>query len=160
MKAKKRIVTAVIALSLLVAGISVFWPEETYRSGLPIEKVVVEMQSGKTHAFQLEIAEKPVDIQIGLMYRKNMPRDSGMLFLMGRDPRMKSFWMKNTLIPLDMLFVGADGRIVNIHRQAVPGSLQGISSGAPVTAVIEINGGRADEVGIAIGDRVRHGYFR
>lgn len=133
--------------------------DDYYKSGLPIEKAVVMKQDGSRHVFKLEIAAKPIDIEIGLMHRKYMPKDHGMMFQMGREPRVISFWMKNTLIPLDMLFVGADGTIANIHHNATPLSLTGIPSQLPITAVIELNGGRANETGIKIGDRVLHPYF-
>lgn len=133
--------------------------DDYYKSGLPIQKAVVMKQDGSAHTFKLEIAAKPIDIEIGLMHRKYMPKNHGMMFQLGQTPRHISFWMKNTLIPLDMLFVAADGSIVNIHHNAVPQSLTGIPSQMPVTAVIEINGGRAEETGIKIGDRVLHPYF-
>lgn len=133
--------------------------EDDYESRLPVEKVVIELQSGGLHTFDLEIASRPVDIETGLMFRKQMDKDRGMLFLLGKEPRVTSFWMKNTYIPLDMLFVAQDGKIVNIYRNAQPHSLTSIPSGAPVTGVIELNAGRADETGIRFGDRVLHGYF-
>jgi len=133
--------------------------DDYFKSGLPIDKTVVMKQSGGHHTFKLEIASRPIDVEIGLMHRKYMPKDHGMLFQLGKDPRVISFWMKNTLIPLDMLFVGPDGTIVNIHHNATPKSLTSVPSQLPVTAVIELNGGRADETGIKIGDRVLHAYF-
>ena len=133
--------------------------DDYYKSGLPIEKIVVMKQDGGQQAFKVEIAAKAIDIEIGLMHRKYMPKDHGMFFQIGREPRAISFWMKNTLIPLDMLFVGAEGTIVNIHHNATPLSLASVPSQLPVTAVIELNGGRADATGIKIGDRVLHPYF-
>jgi len=133
---------------------------QVFESGLRIEQATVHMKDGKTHEFHLEVAETPVDIQVGLMFRKHLPKNQGMLFIMHLDePRLTSFWMKNTLIPLDMLFVGRDGTILSIHRMAQPESLQPISSVFPITAVIEIGGGRAEELGIEIGDRVEHLIF-
>jgi len=147
------------ALCAALAYYSLGRDDDYYQSGLPIEKAVVMKQDGGQHAFKLEIAAKPIDIEIGLMHRKYMPKNHGMMFQLGKTPRHISFWMKNTLIPLDMLFVAADGSIANIHHNAVPQSLTGIPSQMPVTAVIEINGGRAAETGIKIGDRVLHPYF-
>lgn len=120
---------------------------------------MIETQSGKKHIFFVEIAERGVDTEIGLMHRQSLPLDQGMMFLLGREPVATAFWMKNTLIPLDMLFVGAAGIIMHIHANAEPQSLESISSGYPVTAVIEINGGLAVEKGIRAGDRVLHPYF-
>ena len=87
-----------------------------------------------------------------------MAPDAGMLFDY-KTPSMATMWMKNTLIPLDMLFVDAQGRIVNIHERAVPGSLATISAAAPVRAVIELNGGTAARLGIRPGDRVMFPIF-
>ena len=89
------------------------------------------------------------------MYRRDLAGDAGMLFIYERDKPI-SMWMKNTLIPLDMLFLARDGRIVRIAARAVPMSLQTISSGEEVAAVLELNGGTADRLGIAAGDRVIH----
>lgn len=128
--------------------------------GLHSERTAIELQSGGQHSFDLAIAATPVDIQIGLMFCKKMGKDRGMLFQLGPEEKPTAFWMKNTYIPLDMLFVDSFGKIVHIHRNAVPHSTESIPSQKPVVSVIEINGGRADEVGIKIGDRVRHRYFR
>jgi uncharacterized membrane protein (UPF0127 family) len=89
----------------------------------------------------------------GLMFRKNLAPNAGMLFDY-RAPSMAAMWMKNTLIPLDMLFVDQQGRIINIHERAVPGSLDPIAAAAPARAVIELNGGTAAHLGIKPGDRV------
>lgn len=158
---KKLAVIAVILCSLAFAGWSVLrdFKSEPYASGLKVEKVVIETRAKKRHVFNLEVAETPIDIEIGLMHRKSMPADHGMIFLMGREPRATSFWMKNTLIPLDMLFVGPQGDIINIHHNATPESLSSVPSGGPVTAVIELNGGLARELEIAPGDKVLYSYF-
>lgn len=135
-------------------------PEDAeYQSKLPVERVVIEKQNGGLHTFNLEIAHKPVDVQMGLMFRKKMDKDHGMLFLMGPQPNEVSFWMKNTYLPLDMLFVARDGTIAHIHKNAVPLSETPIPSHAPVTGVIELNAGRADETGLRVGDKVRYNYF-
>jgi hypothetical protein len=129
-------------------------------SGLRVEEVIIQTAAGQQHRFNMEVAEKPIDIQIGLMHRTDMADDAGMIFLMGKSPQMTSFWMKNTLIPLDMIFVAADGRIAHIHENAVPQDLTSISSRYPVTAVIEINGGLSAKLGIRVGDRVKYSYFK
>jgi hypothetical protein len=89
----------------------------------------------------------------GLMFRQELAPDSGMLFDF-KQPTLATMWMRNTLIPLDMLFVDTTGRIVNIHERAVPQSDAIISAAAPVRAVIELNGGTAARLGIKAGDRV------
>src|SRR5258708_8156831 len=91
----------------------------------------------------------------GLMFRTSLPPDAGMLFDY-KEPTAATMWMRNTLIPLDMLFVDAQGRIVNIHQRAVPQSLDVIAAAAPVRVVIELNGGTPAPVSIYPGAPVVH----
>lgn len=152
-----------IVLMPVVSQLEAEAPKEDVQQGekskLPVETASIKLKSGATHAFELEIAKSPVDVQMGLMFRKSMEPDHGMMFQFTKEPRKISFWMKNTYIPLDLLFIAGDGRIVNIHRNATPHSTTSIPSVEPVTGVIEINGGRSDELGIKIGDTVAHPYF-
>jgi len=110
------------------------------------------------HRFKVELAETPAQMTQGLMFRTSLPPDAGMLFDY-KEPTAATMWMRNTLIPLDMLFVDAQGRIVNIHQRAVPESLDLIAAAAPVRAVIELNGGTASRLGIQPGDQVVHPIF-
>jgi len=110
------------------------------------------------HHFTVEVAETPEQMEQGLMFRRAMAPDAGMLFDY-KAPTVAMMWMRNTLIPLDMLFVDARGRIVNIYQRAVPQSLDVIAAAAPVRAVIELNGGTAARLGIAPGDQVQHPIF-
>jgi uncharacterized protein len=105
------------------------------------------------HRFHVELAETPAQMEHGLMFREELAPDAGMLFDF-KEPTMATMWMENTLIPLDMLFVGENGHIVNIHERAVPQSKAIIAAAAPVRAVIELNGGTAARLGIKPGDRV------
>lgn len=119
----------------------------------------LSIKSGdETHAFTVEMAVTPEEIQQGLMFRQELAPDAGMLFDFGMT-RQASMWMKNTLIPLDMLFILEDGRVIAIARNAQPGSLRSIGPGVPVRAVLEIPGGRAKELGIEPGDKVVHPLF-
>jgi hypothetical protein len=111
------------------------------------------VSAGGPHKFTVELARTPAQMEQGLMFRQSLAADAGMLFDY-RAPAMASMWMKNTLIPLDMLFVDERGRIINIHERAVPGSLDPIAAAAPARAVIELNGGTAARLGIRPGDRV------
>jgi uncharacterized membrane protein (UPF0127 family) len=111
------------------------------------------VSAGGPHKFTVELATTPAQMEQGLMFRQRLAADAGMLFDY-RAPAMASMWMKNTLIPLDMLFVDERGRIINIHERAVPGSLDPIAAAAPARAVIELNGGTAARLGIRPGDRV------
>src|SRR5438270_7757344 len=110
------------------------------------------------HRFRVELAETPAQLTQGLMFRTSLAPDAGMLFEY-QQPTAATMWMRNTLIPLDMLFVDARGRIVNIHERAVPQSLDLIAAAAPVRAVIELNGGTGARLGIAPGDQVVHPIF-
>jgi len=110
------------------------------------------------HRFKVELAETPAQMTQGLMFRTSLAPNAGMLFDY-KQPTAATMWMRNTLIPLDMLFVDAQGRIVNIHQRAVPQSLDVIAAAAPVRAVIELNGGTASRLGIEAGDRVVHPIF-
>jgi uncharacterized membrane protein (UPF0127 family) len=120
---------------------------------------VTVVSGAKRHVFSVELAVTPEEQARGLMFRDHMDDAAGMLFLFP-DRSQRSFWMKNTLIPLDMLFIDSDGRIMKVHRRAVPGSLDSIHSDYPVSAVLEINGGLAKRLGIRAGDRVEHPAFR
>ena len=116
------------------------------------------VSAGGPHKFTVELATTPGQMEQGLMFRRSLPPDAGMLFDY-RAPSMASMWMKNTLIPLDMLFVDQQGRVINIHERAVPGSLDPIAAMAPARAVIELNGGTAAHLGIKPGDRVIYPIF-
>lgn len=121
-------------------------------SGLSVVDLVVTART-KAYRFRVEVAKSPAEQMQGLMFRTAMGRDEGMIFPM-EPPRGAAFWMKNTVIPLDIIFIGPDGRILNIAANAVPYSLSPLESAGPVKAVLELNGGRAAELGIAPGDRV------
>jgi uncharacterized protein len=108
--------------------------------------------------FQVEIAETPFDRKHGLMGRKKLGMQSGMLFLY-KKPHKVSFWMKNTIIPLDIIFLANSGQITHIEHNAQPFTLKSISGGIDTIAVLEINGQSAIRKGIKIGDVVRHPFF-
>ena len=124
----------------------------------PTSELTILSASGP-HRFKVELAETPAQMTQGLMFRTSLAPDAGMLFDY-KEPTAATMWMRNTLIPLDMLFIDAQGRIVNIHQRAVPESLDLIAAGAPVRAVIELNGGTASRLGIQPGDQVMHPIFR
>ena len=125
----------------------------------PMAVTPLSIQSAEaTHTFTVEIADDRDEISFGLMERESLDLDKGMLFDFD-PPREPSMYMKNTLIPLDMIFIADDGSIEMIARNTVPGSLRTISPGVPVRAVLEINGGQAAELGIKPGDTVQHPLF-
>ena len=120
-------------------------------SGLEI--IPLQIRSGsRSHGFRVEVARSEEKQARGLMFRERLAPDAGMLFPFD-PPRPASFWMKNTLIPLDMIFIRADGTIARIAANTVPHSLEPVGVREPVVAVLEIAGGRAAELGIAEGDR-------
>ncbi|HEV2161382.1 MAG TPA: DUF192 domain-containing protein [Stellaceae bacterium] len=112
----------------------------------------IDTAKGPQH-FTVELALTPDQQEQGLMYRPHLAADAGMLFVMAQ-PQIMTFWMHNTLIPLDMLFIAAGGKIVDLHERAMPMSDATIVSHAPATAVLELNGGTVDRLGIKIGDVV------
>lgn len=108
--------------------------------------------------FSVELADTAAERARGLMHRESLPRGAGMLFVY-EHPQRTAFWMKNTLIPLDMIFADRSGVVVHVHHEAVPGDLTPISGGDAVFAVLEINGGLARRYGIAEGTVLRHPAF-
>ena len=142
----------VIAAALAGAALSACAGGSKAQDGLERLEVV----TGKgTHRFQVEIADNDEERARGLMYRESLAADRGMLFIFER-AGPQSFWMRNTLVPLDIIFIGADGRILNIARQTKPLSLKSNPSEGPAQFVLELRGGEAARRGIAPGDRVRH----
>ncbi len=123
----------------------------------PTDEVVIRSQSGE-HRFVVEVARSPDQRSRGLMFRRSMPPDAGMLFDFLEEVPV-SMWMKNTIIPLDMLFFDSTGRIVRIEERTVPLSLTVISSGVPVRGVLEVNAGTVARLGIRPGDRVIYKAF-
>ncbi len=121
-------------------------------------EVKITTVGGGSYHFNIEVAETPDQLHQGLMFRDTMADDAGMLFLLGVN-EVASFWMRNTFLPLDMLFIAHDGRITNIHRNAAPGSTAIISSTEPVVSVLEVNAGITARLGIHAGDRVVHPSF-
>ena len=122
------------------------------------EPLAIATQGGR-HAFQVEVARNDADRAQGLMYRRSMPANQGMLFDFGRVAPV-SMWMQNTYLSLDMLFIRPDGSIARIAENAEPLSTRTISSGEPVLAVLELNAGTAARLGIRPGDRVEHPLFK
>lgn len=124
-----------------------------------LEQSELVIVSGETrHVFIVEMARTPDEIRTGMMFRTSMADDAGMLFQMN-PPRAVSFWMKNTILPLDLIFIDADGEILSIAENAVPGSLRQINPGVIVAGVLEVNAGTVERLSIAPGDTVEHAFF-
>jgi uncharacterized membrane protein (UPF0127 family) len=120
----------------------------------PLEPLKVRTDKG-AQTFQVEVADSAREREYGLMCRRAMAPDRGMLFVF-REERPLSFWMRNTLIPLDIIYIGEDGRVVSISRNARPLSDAPLPSAGPARYVLELAGGRAAQIGLLPGDRVLH----
>lgn len=121
-------------------------------SGLEVIPLTVT-SGGKRHAFRVEVAATGPQQSRGLMFRTELPPNEGMIFPY-QSPQILGFWMKNTPLPLDIIFIDEDGRIINIAAETTPYSLDSVYSERPAMAVLEIVGGRAAELGIKPGDKV------
>ncbi len=126
-------------------------------AGLPVATVIIHTHAG-AHTFRMEVAADDASRELGLMHRLHLANDAGMLFDF-HGSVMTAFWMKDTPLPLDMLFVRADGTISTIAANAVPFSTKEIYSAEPIRAVLEISGGLSKTLGIAPGDRVEASIF-
>lgn len=122
-------------------------------SGLPIVPLTIHRGNRKL-SFRVEVARTPAEQKRGLMFRAKMGPDEGMIFPFSPPREGVAFWMENTVISLDIIFIGRDGRVLNVAANAVPYSLALIPAAGTATGVLEINGGRAAQLGIVPGDRV------
>ena len=123
------------------------------------EPLAIVTGGGQRHLFQVEVARNSADRAQGLMYRRSMAADRGMLFDFERVEPV-SMWMQNTYLSLDMLFVRPDGTIARIAANTEPLSTRTIPSGEPVLCVLELNAGTAARLGIRAGDRIEHPLFK
>jgi uncharacterized membrane protein (UPF0127 family) len=147
---QKLIIICSLAL-FLTALIGKNWDDKNYNAKLQI----INSQGNKINDFLVRIASNDKERQNGLMWVKNLPQNYGMIFEFENE-QMVYMWMKNTKIPLDMIFIGKDGKIIHINHNAQPESLEIISSMKPAAKVLEINGGLAEKLGIGIGDMVKY----
>jgi uncharacterized membrane protein (UPF0127 family) len=146
----------VLLSALCVVGLSVAGAAGPLAAA-ELQPLEIASKSG-VHVFAVELASTPQEQATGLMFRRELPEGRGMLFDFHRD-QPTSFWMKNTYIPLDMIFIRGDGRILRIAENTVPLSETLVPSGGPVRAVLEVVAGTAKRLGIAPGDRVGHPIF-
>lgn len=156
MRMKLRTLAAFAAIALLGCGCTPGTSATADAARAVSAKTVplsIKAAGGLQH-FRVEVARTPQEQARGLMYRTSLPDHGGMIFPM-KPPRFASFWMKNTLIPLDIIFIRADGTIERVAANAVPEDLTPIESGEPVAAVLELAGGEAARLGIAEGNLVR-----
>ena len=149
----RRLLMAVAALVFLT-GCS---PAEKAQPRLPRIDITIDTPDSPAK-FTVEVAANEDQRRDGLMFRKEMGENQGMLFEYDKE-QLVSFWMKNTILPLDMLFIKKDGTISTIAENTVPYSLDPVSSSEPVVAVLEINAGRARALGIVAGAKVHAKFF-
>jgi uncharacterized membrane protein (UPF0127 family) len=143
-----------ICAALLALSVTTGCSAKSATAVAAAKTVPLEIKSAKgVNRFKVEVALTPEEQERGLMFRPHIDPDGGMIFPMD-PPRMASFWMKNTVSSLDLLFIRADGTIARIAADAVPYSMSPIDSGEPVAAVLELAGGRAAQLGISEDDMV------
>lgn len=148
-----------MALFIFVATIELYPVKAGSYNDSTLNKSFLTIKtSDNTHRFLIETARTDIQQRQGLMFRRHLALNAGMLFTY-RAPQILTMWMKNTYLPLDMLFVAADGRIVKIVQRTVPQSLEIISSGELAIAVLELNGGTTSRLKIKKGDWVNHPAF-
>ena len=147
----RRPATLVRALGMLLAMTLGMLPLAACSSD---DRLVAHTATGD-YAFTVEVVDTPATRQQGLMFRQSLGKDAGMLFDFKRE-QQTAFWMQNTFIPLDMIFIAADGTVKTIHVNARPHDTTSIPSNVPVQFVLEIPGGRSEEIGLKPGDRIEH----
>lgn len=143
------------AARLIAAGLCALLLPAAARAAVCAPDAVEIRGPGGQQRFSVEVADDGKERSQGLMFREHMPASAGMLFVYDR-PQRAAFWMKNTLIPLDMIFADATGRVTRVHSNAIPGDTTPIEGGEGVQFVLEINGGLAARMGIAAGAELRH----
>jgi uncharacterized membrane protein (UPF0127 family) len=154
----RRAVTTLLATLALMVATACAAQEEIDPGNLAdldtFPKTTLDIRSGKdVHHFEIWLAETPRQQQQGLMFVRDLPSNRGMLFV-AKEPRVFDMWMKNTYIPLDMVFIGADGRISSIAENTTPHSLSIVSSKVAVGAILELKGGEAARRALHAGDKV------
>ncbi len=147
-----------LAAALLPALAGIGWAQTVAQPELPKQALTIITHDGVRHLFQVEMALAPDQQTTGLMFRTKVADDGGMLFDWGTE-RASEMWMKNTLVPLDMVFISADGHIHSIAEHTVPQSLAVIDSRGPVRATLELADGTAGRLDLRVGDVVEASIF-
>ncbi len=146
----KKFALIILSCALLTACLEQDHSKEINFSTAPLTLIT---QAGQEHTLIVEVAKTEPEREKGLMFREELADDRGMIFIFDQ-PSIQSFWMKNTLIFLDMIFIDENSRIVKIHPMAQPHNTHSISSEIPVKAVLEVRGGLAEKLGIRVNDRI------
>jgi uncharacterized protein len=154
---KRRLLLSLLALAPLPVSAQPVNPTGP-QPELPKEKLVIITRDGVRHDFNVEMAITPDQQTVGLMFRPTVPADGGMLFDWGA-PRDSQMWMRNTIAPLDMVFINPDGSIRSIAENTVPESLAIVDSRGPVRATLELAAGTTARLNIRVGDKVQQRIF-
>ena len=134
---------------------SVKQPTQPYEPPFRMDGLLWAVNGADTTAvFRTEYATTPAAIEIGMMYRRSMDKDMAMLFFMSGGDQLRSFWMKNTIVPLDIIYINSANEVVSIQANAQPLSTQSLPSGKPASYVLEVKGGEAAAQGIGVGTKV------
>ena len=150
---KTATVMVLMAFTLLGVWILLFATRDRGQKMLPTEPITIIDARGERYVFTVELAVTPGEQQMGLMYRRSLAPDAGMLFVFPK-PEIADFWMENTALPLDMLFIRKKGIVDSIARNAVPYSLANIFSAGPVIATLEVAAGATSRLDLQTGDKV------
>ena len=154
----RRIFLASLLFALTLLPLAGVFAQQQNLQSFEKDEVVFILADGSRHVLEVEMAETWPQKMQGLMYRRELAQDAGMLFIYEGE-RERAMWMKNTYIPLDIIFIDSGGRIVGLAERTVPQSLATIRSRAPALAVLEVNAGTVSRLGIARGDKVLHTRF-
>jgi uncharacterized membrane protein (UPF0127 family) len=149
----RRMIYLGVAMLALAGGLARADDATGPQPKLPTEQLTITSDDGKQHVFTVEVAVTEQQQDTGLMFRTSVPANTGMLFPWPQ-PQVSEMWMKNTIEPLDMVFIGADGTVKAIAENTVPYSLRVISSGVPVLATLELQAGITAALDINVGDKV------
>jgi len=148
---------ALVLLTWFGLGVALLSASPVLSLAANLQSLEIASKSG-VHVFSVEVVDTPEQRAQGLMFRKELPEGQGMLFDFKEDQQV-AFWMKNTYVPLDMIFIRGDGRILRIAENTEPLSERLVPSGGPVRGVLEVVAGTAKKMGIAAGDQVAHPIF-
>lgn len=149
---KENILWVIVGIGILYVAVHLTFAP--YLQAQDLHEVKIFTQTGETVSFKAEVVTSVEDRARGLMFRKHLPEDQGMLFLVDQ-PMVQKFWMKNTYIPLDIIFMDSKDRIVHIDHNRQPHDETGMGPEQPVMSVLEINGGLAKRFNIEVGDKAQ-----
>ena len=147
----------IVVVGGIIYALTIFNSAPPRSPGFAMTLLTIEKANGERIAYKAELATEPEQQEYGLMYRRELAADRAMIF-MYQHPQIITMWMKNTYIPLDMIFFDDNNRIVNIVTNTEPESLKTISSGVPALGVIEVNAGDVTRHGIKLGDSLTYGH--